>query len=55
MRLERLINDFMVLQQLEVGIHKREVDKKATKVNLKKLMDDIVANFKASLKEDKKI
>ena len=54
-RLERLINDFIVLQQLEVGIHKREVEKKAQNFNLKKLVDNIVEKFKKSLEDLSKI
>lgn len=54
-RLERLITDFMILQQLEVGIPKREVDRKSQKFILKKLIEDIVKKFKKKFDDPKKI
>ena len=54
-RLERLINDFMILQQLEVGIHNREVEKKSQLFNLKTVVEDTVNNFKKSLESTQNI
>ncbi len=48
-RLERLIANFLTLQQLEIGIHKKEIEKKSKKYNLKDLVNDIVSDFKNNL------
>ncbi len=41
-RLERLVNDFMLLQQLEAGIAKRVIDDRAIDLPFQKVVDEIL-------------
>lgn len=48
-RLEHLVNDFMVLQQIEAGIAKRVCESRKSKVEISSWLDDYVSGIKDEL------
>lgn len=51
-RLEKLISDFLILQQIEIGIPKREAEKKATTFKLNTFIDNTISELKEKIQNE---
>ncbi len=51
-RLENLISDFLILQQIEIGIPRREAQKKSQIYKLNTFINDFVADTKEKIEKD---